>query len=158
MPNFRSRHLLALVLVAGCSEPDIEPRAGTWTYDDVILKNNTCKGSPASGLEGEFTLTTLGEGRFTIEADGLDNPLDCSHAGGDFTCPETLLTKIGITGADAEFVLSVEVDGVLDSSTHFTGSEVIKTTCTGKDCDQVIAAGDLVVPCEYSYSFAGAAK
>ena len=158
MPKSRPLRVLALVLVAGCSEPDIEPKAGTWAYDDVVLKNNSCKGTPPSDLEGDFTLTLLGEGRFTIEAKDLTNPLDCSHSGGDFTCPETLLAKIPVGGAEAEVLITVEVEGSLDSSTRFTGSEVIRTTCTGADCAEVAVAQDLTLPCEYTYEFTGSAR
>ena len=158
MPTSRALSVLALVLVAGCAEPDIEPRAGTWSYGDVILSDNTCKGSPSTDIAGDFEVTVLGAGRFTIEADGLENPLDCSHGGGDFTCPETLLTKIAVPAVDAEFILTVDVAGTLVSSTEFTASEDIRTTCAGADCEQLIAAQDLVIPCEYTYSFSGTAK
>jgi len=154
----RRRLAPLLTLLAACSEPDIVPQAGTWAYQDVILTSNTCKGAPSSAPDGEFELTLLSGGRFTIEADGLQNPLDCSRAGDSFTCDETLLAKIGVPLLDAELLLTVEVTGTLSSSQRFSADEVIRQSCTGPDCDTLIAAQDLKLPCEYTFAFTGSAR
>ncbi len=155
--SHRRSPLLILALLAACTGPEITPKAGTWSFEDVILTSNTCKGA-GSTPDGEFTLTVLGDGRFTIEADALMNALDCSHGGDEFTCPETLLAKIESTMFDAELLITVEVDGTLTSESEFSASEVIRQSCTGADCDQLIAAGDLTLPCESNLTFNGQLK
>lgn len=155
--SHRRSPLLLLVLLAACSGPEITPKAGTWNFEDVILTSNTCKGA-GSTPDGEFTLTLLGEGRFTIEADALQNALDCSHEGDHFTCPETLLAKIESPMFDAELLITVEVDGTLMSETEFSANEVVHQSCTGADCDKLIVDGDLTLPCESNLTFNGRAN
>lgn len=152
-----ARVLVLALVAAGCGSPDITPKPGTWTYNDAIVTANTCTTAPKVP-DGDFTLTALSEGRFTIEADGISNPLDCSHADNDFTCPETLLVKIDSEMFDAQLLVTVEVDGTLMSATEFSGTEVIRTSCNGADCEELIAASGQTVPCESTLSFTGVAK
>ncbi len=154
----RLARLLPLTLLTACASPEIEPQAGIWAYQDVILSENTCKDPPDSAPDGEFELTRLSASRFTIDADGLQNALDCGREGDNFTCEETLLAKIAIPGADAEILLTVEVTGTLETTQRFNAEEVIRQSCAGADCEMVIAAQGLVSPCEYTFTFNGAAK
>ncbi len=150
--------LLPLTLLGACASPDIEPQDGAWTYEDVILSTNTCKDAPGSAPDGEFELTRLSGDRFTIDADELQNALDCSRDGDSFICEETLLAKISVPGVAAELLLTVEVTGTLETSQRFTAQELIRQSCTGADCAMIIASQDLILPCEYTFKFTGSAK
>ena len=59
---------------------------------------------------------------------------------------------------DAELLITVEVTGTLTSSQRITADEIIRQSCTGADCAAVIADQALTLPCEYSFSFTGAAS
>ncbi len=154
----RLARLISLTLLTACASPEIEPQSGTWTYQDVILSRNTCKDAPSSAPDGEFELTRLSASRFTIDADGLENALDCSREGDGFTCAESLLAKIAIPSVDAELLLTVEVNGTLETTQRFNAEETIRQSCSGSDCEMVIAAQGLVSPCEYTFTFNGETK
>lgn len=158
MPTRVARFVTLTLLLAACAAPDIEPQAGTWTYQDVTLTQNSCKDAPSSTPDGEFELTRLSATRFTIDADALENALDCSRDGDTFTCDETLLAKFAVSGMDAELLVTVEVTGTLTSSQRITADETIRQSCAGADCAAVIADQALTLPCEYSFSFTGAAS
>ncbi|HEY0132460.1 MAG TPA: hypothetical protein VGB85_00235 [Nannocystis sp.] len=148
---------MLLALVASCSAPDIKPTSGTWTYTDIVQVSSTCAGE-MSAPGGDFTVTVLGEDRFTIGAEGLENPLDCNYGDNTFDCPETLLFKFTSDTDDSELIVTVEIEGTLVSSTELEGREVIRQSCTGADCAKVIADGKLTLPCETTLSFTGLAK
>lgn len=149
--------LVLLTLFASCFTPDLKPRAGRWTYEDVVVTDSTC-GAMTDKLTGEFTLTALSEGHFAIEVDTLDNPLDCSLEDDAFTCPESLLLKVSAEGMDATVLVTVDIEGSFASPTELSGTEVIRQSCTGADCEALIATNDLMLPCTTTLAFTGRAK
>jgi len=148
--------LVVLTLVPGCFTPELKPEAGVWTYNDVVVTENTC--NPIDVPAGEFTLTVLSEGNFTIEVDTLQNPLSCSNEDEAFACPESLLAKFGGEDSDAELLITVEIEGTFANSTEFSGSELIRQSCTGADCDALIAATKAKLPCSIDLTFTGRFK
>lgn len=153
----RCARLVVLTLVPGCFTPELKPEAGVWTYNDVVVTENTCE-AMGDAPAGEFTLTVLSEGNFTIEVDTLQSPLSCSNEDEVFTCPESLLAKLAGEDLDAELLISVEIEGTFASPTEFAGSEVLRRSCTGADCEALIAATDVKVPCSIDLTFTGRLK
>jgi len=148
--------LLVLLLVPGCFTPELKPAAGVWTYNDVVVTENTCE--PIDVPSGEFTLTVLSEGNFTIELASLQNALSCSNEDESFTCPESLLAKFAGDKVDATLVVTVEIEGTFASPTEFSGSEVVRQSCIGADCEALVAAAGRKVPCSIDLTFTGQFK
>ena len=145
------------MLVPGCFTPELRPEAGVWTYNDIVVTENTCSAMDEVP-SGEFTLTVLSEGNFTIEVDKLQTPLSCSNEDDAFVCPESLLAKFASETLDAAILVTVEAEGTFSSPTEFSGSELVRQSCTGADCEALITATEAKLPCSISLTFTGRIK
>lgn len=152
------RSLLALLALAACSSSDIEPKAGTWTYNGSVLETNSCNVDPPTDAAGNFTLEVTGDGAFSVDVPSF-NTFECTVDGDEYNCPERLADmNKPVATLDATLFYDASIKGTFVSETEVTGTQVVNLRCEGESCQ--IAADFLMatLPCSYTYTFTATTK
>ncbi len=150
--------LALLALSTACAGDELVPKSGVWTYGGSELASNSCGNDPPTDPAGKFTLEVTGDGAFTVKDDDFDDPFQCTLDGDSFSCPNRDSGVYQVPMLDAKIYYAVSVSGSFDSDTDVTGTQVVKARCEGASCTIAAEYAGYTLPCEYSYTFAGAAQ
>jgi hypothetical protein len=128
------------------------PQEGNWIFAETGAVTNDCNfiEEPTNGF-GEYLLALTGDG-FTITPGDQTDPFECEQDGVEFFCAERLNETLAAATATAYVYVSVE--GVLDSSTSMSGSQIGRIECEG-DCATAEAVLDTTFPCTFEIGFTG---
>lgn len=134
----------------------INPTTGIWLFVPGDVFDNSCEiTDPPTDPVGDFTITSTGEGTFTVN-DGT-NVFDCTVSGSSFDCPRRSVETIdGNPYYDAVGDIQISVHGTFQSATEASGHQTGHLSCTGTDCDNaemLALAGVSGFPCEVSERF-----
>jgi hypothetical protein len=122
-------------------------------YTPGSIVDDVCEyPDPPTDPNGEFTITSTGDGTFTVDDGGV--LFDCTVSGSAFNCPERLTEEIDANPLDAVVSVHVSVTGTFSSSSASSGRQTANVTCVGTQCaDAATYAGITGFPCSVSETF-----
>ena len=121
---------------------------GNWTLAPASVVQDECSvGDQLASQNEEPMMVSQVEGGLEIEFEGME-PWTCSQSANDLTCNEVVTeTDYNENGIDALILETLSLDGILTSSVKMEMRLTLSYSCEGADCQALITADGLDIPC-----------
>ena len=121
---------------------------GNWTLAPAIVVKDECSvGDRLASQDEEPMIFSYADVGLEIEFEGME-PWECTQTGNQLTCNEVVSeTDYNKNGIDALILETLSLGGVLSSSVEMELQLTLSHSCDGSDCQALIAADGLDIPC-----------